>query len=58
VQNPVNMGYLGVMKMVTHLQGKPVETRVDTGVWMITKDNLTTPESTELLHPPVEKYLN
>jgi ribose transport system substrate-binding protein len=58
VQNPVNMGYLGVMKMVAHLQGKPVEPRVDTGVWMITKDNLTTPESTELLHPPVEKYLN
>jgi ribose transport system substrate-binding protein len=58
VQNPLNMGYLGVVKMVTHLQGKPVEPRVDTGVWMITKDNLSDPQSADLLHPPVERYLN
>ena len=58
VQNPLNMGYLGVMKMVDHLQGRPVESRVDTGVWMITKDNLVDPQSAELLHPPVDKYLN
>ena len=25
VQNPMNMGYLGVLRMVDHLQGKPVE---------------------------------
>ena len=58
VQNPLNMGYLGVTKMVAHLQGKPVEPRIDTGVWMITKDNMAQPQSAELLHPPVEKYLN
>ena len=58
VQNPLNMGYLGVTKMVAHLQGKPVESRIDTGVWMITKDNMAQPQSGELLHPPVEKYLN
>jgi ribose transport system substrate-binding protein len=58
VQNPLNMGYLGVTKMVAHLQGKPVEARIDTGVWMITKDNMAQPQSAELLHPPVEKYLN
>ena len=43
--------------MVAHLQGKAVESRIDTGVWMITKDNMANPESAELLHPPVEKYL-
>jgi ribose transport system substrate-binding protein len=58
VQNPLNMGYLGVRKMVDHLQGKPVEARVDTGVWMITKENLSQPQSADLLHPPVDKYLN
>ena len=31
VQNPLNMGYLGVMTMVDHLQGKQVERRIDTG---------------------------
>ena len=58
VQNPLNMGYLGVTKMVEHLQGKKVEARIDTGVWMITKENLAAPQTAELLHPPVEKYLN
>jgi ribose transport system substrate-binding protein len=58
VQNPLNMGYLGVLRMVAHLQGKPVEARIDTGVWMITKENLKEPATAELLHPPVERYLN
>jgi ribose transport system substrate-binding protein len=58
VQNPLNMGYLGVLRMVDHLQGKPVEPRIDTGVWMITKENLKEPATAELLHPPVERYLN
>ena len=54
VQNPSNMGYLGVKTMVEHLMGKPVEKRVDTGVSMITPENMDTPESQALLHPPVE----
>ncbi len=58
VQNPMNMGYLGVLRMVDHLQGKPVDARIDTGVWMITKENLKEPATAELLHPPVERYLN
>jgi len=58
VQNPLNMGYLGVLRMVDHLQGRPVEKRIDTGVWMITRDNLKETATAELLHPPVERYLN
>ena len=50
----VNMGYLGVKTMVEHLMGKPVAKRVDTGVTMITPENMDTPESQTLLHPPVE----
>jgi ribose transport system substrate-binding protein len=57
VQNPMNMGYLGVIRMVDHLQGRPVERRIDTGVWMITPENLKAPESAALLHPPVGEYL-
>ena len=53
VQNPARMGYLGVKTMVDHLQGRTVEKRVDTGVWLITAENLDTPESQELLNPPV-----
>jgi ribose transport system substrate-binding protein len=58
VQNPLRMGYLGVMTMVDHLQGKHVEKRIDTGVWAVTPENMETAEMKELLYPPLEKYLN
>lgn len=57
VQNPLNMGYLGVKTMVESLQGKPVEKRIDTGVTMITPDKLDAPEVQGLLHPPLDQYL-
>jgi ribose transport system substrate-binding protein len=57
VQNPVFMGYKGVMTMVEHLQGKPVEKRIDTGVVLVTPENMEKPEIKELLYPPLEKYL-
>ena len=57
VQNPFNMGYLGVLTMVDHLGGKPVQQRIDTGVTMVTKDNLGSPDIQALLHPPLDQYL-
>jgi ribose transport system substrate-binding protein len=57
VQNPFNMGYLGVRTMVEHLQGKPIEKRIDTGVVMVTPENLDSPETKTLLHPPLDQYL-
>lgn len=57
VQNPVHMGYLGVMKMVEHLEGKPVEKLIDTGVHLVTPENREQPEIKELLNPPLDKYL-
>jgi ribose transport system substrate-binding protein len=57
VQNPFNMGYLGVRTMVEHLQGKPVEKRIDTGVTLVTPENMNAPEIQTLLHPPLDQYL-
>jgi ribose transport system substrate-binding protein len=57
VQNPFNMGYLGVRTMVDSLLGKPVEKKIDTGVMLVTKENLETPEVKTLLHPPLDQYL-
>jgi len=57
VQNPFNMGYLGVRTMVESLQGKPAEKRIDTGVTMITPDNLDAADTQALLHPPLDQYL-
>jgi len=57
VQNPMKMGYLGVKTMVAHLKGQPVEKRVDTGVSLVTPENMDEPASKELTNPPVDKYL-
>ena len=57
VQNPVLMGYLGVMTMVRHLRGETVERRIDTGVVLVTPENMNEPTIHELLYPPLEKYL-
>ena len=57
VQNPLAMGYLGVKAIVDHLQGKPVQKRIDTGVTLVTPDNMNDPEIQELLYPPLDKYL-
>jgi ribose transport system substrate-binding protein len=57
VQNPMRMGYLGVVAAVKHLKGEKVEKRIDTGVVLVTKENMDTPDTQELLHPPLDKYL-
>ncbi len=58
VQNPVRMGYLGVMTVMKHLRGETVEKRVDTGVTLVTSENIELTEVKELLNPPLDKYLN
>jgi len=54
LQSPFNMGYLGVKTMVDQLLGKSVEKRIDTGVVLVTPDNLDDPKIKELLQPPVK----
>jgi len=48
-QNPYKMGYESVTTLVKNIRNQKVEPRVDTGVYMITKDNLNQPEIQELL---------
>jgi ribose transport system substrate-binding protein len=57
VQNPMRMGYLGVRTMVDHLRGRAVEKVVDTGVLLVTPENVDSAEMKELLNPPLAKYL-
>ena len=57
VQNPIRMGYLGVKTLASHISEAKVEKRIDTGVAMVTKENMGEPEIQELLNPPLEEYL-
>ena len=58
LQDPFGMGYQAVKTAVQHLQGQKVPAVIDTGVHVITPDNVNTPEMAALLDPPVGKYLN
>lgn len=49
VQNPYKMGYEGAKILIAKLDGKEVDRRIDTGVALITKENLETPEIQALL---------
>ncbi|WP_438480782.1 ABC transporter substrate-binding protein [Oleiharenicola lentus] len=57
VQNPFNMGYLGVKTVVAVLQGKSVPARIDTGVGFVTKENFNDPALADIVTPPLDKYL-
>jgi ribose transport system substrate-binding protein len=51
LQNPVAMGYQGVKTIVQHLKGVRVPRNIDTGVALVTKDNMDARELQERLHP-------
>ena len=53
MQSPFAIGELGVKAMIDTLLGKSVEKRIDTGVMIITPDNMNSPEAQKLLNPPV-----
>ena len=57
VQDPVNMGYLGVKTLVSHIRGEKVERRIDTGVQLVTPDRMDAPDVKELLQPDLSKWL-
>jgi ribose transport system substrate-binding protein len=57
VQDPFGMGYLGVKNAVAVLRGETVPKVVDTGVTVVTRDNLADPAIAALVSPPLDQYL-
>jgi ribose transport system substrate-binding protein len=57
LQNPFEMGYLAVKTAAQHLQGQKVPPVIDTGVHIITPENVNTAEMKPILEPPVAEYL-
>jgi len=57
VQDPFRMGYDGVRNAVAVLRGEKVQTFVDTGVTVATRENLEQPAVRDLLNPPLDLYL-
>jgi len=57
LQNPFGMGYLGVKTLVRAMRGERVETIIDTGVVVVTRENMDTPEIKDRLQPNLDAYL-
>ncbi len=58
LQNPFKMGYLGVQTIVAYLNKQPYKSLIDTGVTIVTLDNLQDPEIRNLVLPDLSKWLN
>jgi ribose transport system substrate-binding protein len=54
IQDPYRMGYEGVKTALAASKGEKVEATVDTGVNLITKENMDSPRSQELLNPKLK----
>jgi ribose transport system substrate-binding protein len=58
LQDPINMGYLGVKTIMAHLRGDKVDKRIDTGSAVATPENMDDPKMKNLLEPDFKKWLN
>ena len=58
LQDPINMGYLGVKTIMGHLQGQKVDKQIDTGSMVATPENMDEPKIKNLLEPDFKKWLN
>ena len=56
-QDPFNMGYLSVKTSIALVEGQPVDRLVDTGVTIVTQENLDSPEMQQVLFPDYQKWL-
>jgi len=57
LQDPFKIGYLGVMTVVKHLNGETVEPRIDTGITLVTAENLDDPAVKNLYNRDLSVYL-
>ena len=57
LQDPVNMGYVGVKTAMDLINGKKVDGRISTGETVVTSANFDDPKIKELHSPDLKKYL-
>jgi ribose transport system substrate-binding protein len=57
LQDPINMGYMGVKTVVAHLRGEEVPDHIDTGSEVVTPENMNDPRIKNLLEPDYKKWL-
>jgi ribose transport system substrate-binding protein len=58
LQNPFQMGYLGVKVVSSAILKQPYEAKVDTGVVLVTPENMNDPEIHAVMVPDLSQYLS
>ena len=58
VQDPMKMGYESVKAIARKLRGETPPFRIDSGVYLVDRSNLESPEIIPMLYPDINKYLN
>ncbi|MDE5582369.1 MAG: substrate-binding domain-containing protein, partial [Ruminococcus sp.] len=51
LQNPYNMGYLGIRYARNLINGQTIATNIDTGATLVTKDNINDSDIKLIMHP-------
>ena len=57
VQDPFKMGYESTKQLVTFLEGGQPVAHIDSGAYLITPENIETPEMQAVVFPDIEKWL-
>jgi ribose transport system substrate-binding protein len=57
LQNPLHMAELAITTLLDAKAGKTVPKRIDTGEFMVTRENMKQSDMNALLYPPVDRYL-
>lgn len=57
LQDPMQMGYLGVKTALAAIEGKPVEKHISTGEYLVTRDNVGEPQLAALHSPNLAEWL-
>jgi ribose transport system substrate-binding protein len=58
IQNPFQMGYLGVRSITQRLRGESVASVIDTGSTFVQRDDLSDPKIKALLPPDLSRWLS
>src|SRR5690606_8425667 len=58
VQDPFRMGYECMKAVADHLGGRDVTRELDSGSYLVTRDNVDDPEIQKIIFPDIERWLN
>ena len=57
IQDPMKMGYESVKALAMKLRGEAPAQQIDSGVYLVDRSNIESPDTVQLLYPDIQRYL-